>query len=223
MAMRICSPSGPSVLPSSLEPCDDAHAGGCISYRVACELRFVELGCPWMSFPNASPFMDEDVLDNAFAYASVQVFKVGAREDAWHTDGGASLLHAGLTMFGSRQLHVRLKGEEGSISLEQRPGSFYVGNLCALEHQVVHGATAPGSWGSGPPESQVQITVMLRSDLFRESRARIINACPGPRELLRVVNLETARHLAEVPFPLPDITAVVAECPRVTARELDVE
>ena len=129
----------------------------------------------------------------------------------------ASLLHAGLAIFGSRQLQVRLSGKEGCISLKQRPGSFYVGNLCALEHKVVHGATAPGSWGSGPPESQVQITVMLRSDLFREIRARRINACPGPRELFRVVNLETARHLAEVPFPLPDIAAIIAECPHVVA------
>ena len=61
--------------------------------------------------------MDEDLSDNAFAYASVQVLKVGEREDGWHTDGGASLLHAGLTIFGSRQLLVKVKGEKGCISL----------------------------------------------------------------------------------------------------------
>ena len=91
---------------------------------------------------------------------------------------------------------VGRKGKAGCISLEQRPGSFYVGNLCALEHNVVHGATAPGSWGDGPPESQVQIMIMLRSGLFRETRARKINACPGPHELFRIVNVEAARHLA---------------------------
>ena len=147
----------------------------------------------------------------------MQVCKVGEREDGWHTDGGASLLHAGLTIFGSRQLHVKLKNKTGCISLDQRPGSFYVGNLCALEHNVVHGATSPGSWGDGPPESQVQIMVMLRSDLFREIRARTINACPGPHELFRIVNRETARHLAEVPFPLPDLATVLAECPQNVA------
>ena len=71
--------------------------------------------------------------------------------------------------------------------------------------------------GSGPPENQVQIAVMIRSDLFRELRARRMNACPGPKELFRVVNIETARHLAEVPFPIPNIAAVLAECPHVVA------
>ena len=135
------------------------------------------MGLPVDFLPNATPFTDEDLSDNAFAYASVQVLKAGEREDGWHTDGGASLLHAGLTIFGSRQLLVKVKDEEGCISLAQRPGSFYVGNLCALEHNVAHGASAPGSWGDGPPENQVQITVMLRSELFREVRARKTDAC----------------------------------------------
>ena len=147
--------------------------------RVRAEIRRV--GLPVDSLPNASPFMDEDLSDNAFAYASVQVLKVGEREDGWHTDGGASLLHAGLTIFGSRQLLVEVRGEEGCISLAQRPGSFYVGNLCALEHNVAHGASAPGSLDDGPPEQQVQIAVMLRSDLFRQARARKIDSRPGPQ------------------------------------------
>ena len=146
--------------------------------------------------------------DNAFVYASVQVCRVGEREDGWHTDGGASLLHAGLTIFGSREMQVRLKGRDGCISLKQRPGSFYVGNFCALEHNVVHGETAPGSW------HDLQIMVMFRSDFFRWKEPRKINAFPEPRDLFRIVNDMTARHLAEVPLPLPDIAAVIAECPR---------
>ena len=41
--------------------------------------------------------MQEDFADNAFVYASVQLMKIGGREDGWHTDGGASLLHAAVT------------------------------------------------------------------------------------------------------------------------------
>jgi len=183
--------------------------------RVRAEIR--RAGLPVDRYANASPFMEEDLSDNAFAYASIQVLKVGKREDGWHTDGGASLLHAGLTIFGSRQLLVKVKGEQGCISLAQRPGSFYVGNLCALEHNVAHGASAPGSLGDGPPENQVQITVMLRSDLFRQARARKKDSCPGPLELFRIVNNETARHLAEVPYPLPELGDVLAECPHVVS------
>ena len=59
--------------------------------------------------------------------------------------------------------------------------------------------------------------VMLRSDLFRQVRARKTDGCPGPPELFRIVNKETASHLAEVPFPLPDIAAVLAEVPQVVS------
>ena len=78
---------------------------------------------------------------------------------------------------------------------------------------MAHGETSPGAMGHGfvPTKSQVQIMVMLRSDLFRECRARRINACPAPSELFRIVNQVTARHLEEVPFPLLDIVAVLAE------------
>ena len=167
---------------------------------------------------NGGVFMEEDFADNAFVYASVQLLKIGEREDGWHTDGGASLLHAGVTLFGSRTLQVKLEDAPGCISLPQRPGSFYVGNLCALEHNVAHGEHAAGSYGEGPPSEQVQITVMLRTDVFRAARARRINATPGPTELFRIVNNETARHLAEQPFHLPDLTAVIAES-RVAGKE----
>ena len=75
--------------------------------RVRAETRRV--GLPVDVLPNASPSMEEGVSDNAFAYAGVQVLKVGKREDGWHTDGGASLLHVGLTIVGRRQLRVRGK------------------------------------------------------------------------------------------------------------------
>ena len=51
-----------------------------------------------MTFPDASPLMDDALSQSAFAYAPVQVCTVGEREDGWDTDGGASLLHAGLTI-----------------------------------------------------------------------------------------------------------------------------
>jgi len=159
---------------------------------------------------NCALFMNEDFVDNAFAYASVQVLKIGAREDGWHTDGGASLLHAAVTIFGSRTLEVK-PVDACCIRLPQRPGSFYLGNLCALSHNAVHGEVSAGSYGNGLPSEQVQIAVMLRSDVFRACRARTINSAPGPAELFRIVNTETAKHIAEQPFHLPDLAAVTAE------------
>ena len=159
---------------------------------------------------NDDVFTEEGFADNAWVYASVQMLKIAKREDRWHTDGGTLLLHAGLTMFGSRELQVKL--EDGScISLPQRPGSFYIGNLCALSHNVVHGEHSAGSLGEGQPAEQMQIAVMLRSDVFRRCRARKIDATPGPAELYRIVNHETAKHLSEHPLYLPDLAAIMAE------------
>ena len=63
-------------------------------------------------------------------------------------------------------------GGTGYVELEQRPGSFYIGNMCALEHSVAHGATPITPGGIDDPDSQVEIAVMLRSDRFRDNRAR---------------------------------------------------
>ena len=159
----------------------------------------------------AAEFMEEDFADNSFVYAPAQIFKNGVREDGWHTDGGASLLHAGLTLLGRRTLLVDLP-LAGCISLPQRPGSFYVGNLCALNHNVAHEEQAAGScYGEGPPSEQVQIAIMLRSDVFRLCRARKKGATPGPKALFCIVNSVTARHIAEHPFHLSDLAAVIAE------------
>ena len=152
---------------------------------------------------------------NAFVYASIQVLKCGSREDGWHTDGGGSLLHAALTLFGTRRVDVEC-GDQGCISMYQKPGSFYMGNLCALNHNVIHDEQPTGTYGCSSSccdVRQVQIAVLLRSDVFRAARARTINSTPGPVELFRIVNEETAKHLAEQPLHLPDLAAVLAESP----------
>ena len=77
---------------------------------------------------------------------------------------------------------------------------------------VAHGEEAAGTFGEGAPTEQIQIAVMLRTDVFRAARARTINSSPGPVELFSIVNTETAKHLAQQPFPMPDLAAVLAEC-----------
>ena len=81
--------------------------------------------------------LQEDFADNAFAYVSIQLMQPGARDDGWHTDGGCSLLHASVTLFGTRSVEVKVEGKP-QVTLDQELGSFYVGNLSALEHNVRH-------------------------------------------------------------------------------------
>ena len=55
---------------------------------------------------------------------------------------------------------------------------------------------------------------MIRSDVFRDFRAREKNSAPDPAEFFRVVNYAAAKHLADVPVALPDLTEVLAEVAR---------
>ena len=173
-----------------------------------------------ISRQNGKPILEEEFADNAFAYVSIQLMQPGTRSDGWHTDGGCSLLHASVTLYGTRSVEVRVEGKE-QVTLDQVPGSFYVGNLSALEHNVRHheeckhtfdgaAGTAQGAQG----DQRLQIAVMIRSDVFRECRARKINSTPGPAEFFRVVNYTVAQHLAHVPVALPDLTEVLAEVAR---------
>jgi hypothetical protein len=179
---------------------------------------------------NGQPIMQEDFADNAFAYASIQLMETGVRDDGWHTDGGCSLLHASVTLFGTRSVELKVEGKP-QVTLDQEPGSFYVGNLSALEHNVRHheeckhtfegaAVTAKGdgkdlaSAASAKGDQRLQIAVMIRCDVFRDCRARTINSTPGPAEFFRVVNYTVARHLADVPVALPDLTEVLAEVAR---------
>ena len=192
---------------------------------------------------NGQPILQEDFADNAVAYVSIQLMQPGARDDGWHTDGGCSLLHASVTLFGTRSVEVKVEGKP-QVTLDQKPGSFYVGNLSALEHNVRHheecehtfdgaartakgdgkdlasAATAKGDAEDLAPaetakgDQRLQIAVMIRSDVFRELRARKKNSTPGRVEFFRVVNRTVAQHLADVPVALPDLTEVLAEVAR---------
>ena len=193
-----------------------------------------------ISARNGDPILKKDFADNAFAYVSIQLIQPGARDDGWHTDGGCSLLHASVTLFGTRSVEVRVEGKP-QVTLNQEPGSFYVGNLCALQHNVRHhedckhtfdgaavtakgdgkdlasAATAKGDAEEPAPaetakgDQRLQMAVMIRSDVFREYHARKIDSTPGPAEFFRVVNYTVAEHLAKVPVSLPDLPEVLAE------------
>ena len=156
------------------------------------------------------------------------------------------MLHASVTLFGTRSVEVKVGGKT-QVTLDQEPGSFYVGNLCALEHNVRHheeckhtfdgaavtakgdgkdlasaAAAKGGAEDRAPAEAAkgdqgLQIAAMIRCDVFRECRARIINSTPGPVELFCVLNYAVAEHLADVPVALPDLAEVLAEVTRTAS------
>ena len=84
---------------------------------------------------NGTHFFATCFSDTAFTYGVLQVMKPSERYDPANFDGGASLLHGGLTIFGTRHLECKVvasaAGEEAWKVRRQRPGRFCVGNWCA--------------------------------------------------------------------------------------------
>ena len=138
--------------------------------------------------------------------------KPSERYDPEHVDGGASLLHGGLTIFGSRHLECKVAAsaasEEAWEVLPQRPGSFYVGNLCAPFHRVRHlEQTGPLCAAAG----DVQVAVMFRTDVFRAERSRATKFKPRPEEVFDIVNEVVASALSARPLSFPDFASCLAE------------
>ena len=160
---------------------------------------------------NGRHFVDNSLATNAWAYATIQVMKPSEREDPPHFDGGASLLHAGLTIWGKRGMDVQLQPEAEWRRLHQKPGSFYVGNLCAAWHKVSHfpPEDAKPLWVEDGFEG-VRVAVMLRTNVFSAARARTMNGQPSPAEVYQVVNTAVAQHLATKGLHLPTFSACVA-------------
>ena len=133
---------------------------------------------------NGAHFFNTCFSDTALTYGVLQVMKPSDRYDPAHFDGGAPLLHRGLTILGSRHLEcmmvVSVASEEDWEVLPQRPGSFYVGNLCAPCHRVGH-LEQPGPLCAAAGD--VHVAVMLRTDVFRAERSRAKKCKPKPVEV----------------------------------------
>ena len=164
---------------------------------------------------NGQHFFSTCFSDTALTYGVIQVMKAGHRYDSEHFDGGASLLHAGLTIFGTR--HVEVKVAESAADkwnvLPQSAGSFYMGNMCAAWHRVHHldrkeAGTLCGAAGN------VHIAVMLRTDVFREERARSMSTKPTPCRVFDIVNQVVASSLATDPLHFPDLATCIFDLSR---------
>ena len=120
------------------------------------------------------------------------------------------MLHAGLTVWGRRGLEIRLaKPAQGApkVGMEflQKPGFFYIRNLCAPWHRVVHlppEQTEP-LHRSSDSEEGVHIAAMFWSAVVSEAQARCKLSKASPAEVYDVVNGMVARNLATEKLRLP--------------------
>ena len=81
---------------------------------------------------NGGGFLSTSFVGTALCYASIQIMRCQPRHDPEHFDGGAPLLHAGLTVYGRRVVAYQ----------RAEPGDFSAGNLTAPLHRVEHFGSA---------------------------------------------------------------------------------
>ena len=119
-----------------------------------------------------------------------------------------------MTIFGARDVEVKVAGSaalEWDV-LRQVPGSFYMGNLCAAWHRVRHFERTRAQLLCAAA-GDVQIAVMLRTDVFRDNRARGMQK-PNPGRVFDIVNDVVASALATNPLRFPDMRTCLAELSR---------
>ena len=129
----------------------------------------------------------------------------GCWREAVHLDGGASVLHLGLTLFGRRGL-LLMEPDGETVVLRNSPGSVYLGLLTGPEHQVVHedGSTAE-HW-----LEKYSVTVMCRTALFAENKARLRNTTPSPAAFFHALTNSFLESIQNLEFHLPTFKEVLA-------------
>ena len=104
----------------------------------------------------------------------------GFWEEPEHQDGGASVLHLGLTLYGRRTLACRRGLGLRDVLILNTPGVVYVGQLTGPVHQVSHQAALESELLEVPGLGRLAVSVMLRTSLFAWSRARLRQTSPSP-------------------------------------------
>ena len=97
---------------------------------------------------NFSPFMHGNFPD--FDDASVELINFEGQEGTWHTDGGASLLDAVVTIFGSHDLVVEASLHASGVTYAQQPGGTpqpgsIVGSIAQARQEA---------WAAGRPTTR---------------------------------------------------------------------
>ena len=139
-----------------------------------------------------------------------------------HQDGGASIVHLGVTLFGRRELvcrqDVATSPETGlpPVVLMCPPGSVYMGGLTGPVHQVTHHEPRPGEAlrGSGVATSPdfdegLSVTIMCRTALFPHNQARLRNVTPSPQVFFTTLAESVRASFAELPFRLPTLPEIL--------------
>ena len=98
-----------------------------------------------------------------------------------HQDGGASVVHIGITLYDRRDLRFIQGKDMADVSVDNGPGTVYFGQVTGAEHQVHHKEALDCELLNVPAVGLCSVTAMLRSGLFPYNRARVRGTTPSPQ------------------------------------------
>jgi hypothetical protein len=165
---------------------------------------------------NGHAFLDTPLDEWLLTCGELCISNAGSKDNGFweeerHQDGGGSILHMGLTVFGCRTV-VCERPEQEHIDLRCFPGKVYMGNLTGPWHQVKHTRARPADlW-----EGEFSVTVMCRCALFAANRARQRNTTPNPPEFFRQLAASFTKSLVTIEFKLPSLKEVLCFMPEET-------
>jgi hypothetical protein len=122
-----------------------------------------------------------------------------------HLDGGASIMHLGLTLFGRRNLVCRQGLGLSDVSIPNVPGAVCCGQLTGPLHLVTHELAEDHELLHVPGLGRLGVNVMMRTALFPFNRARLRNTTPSPQALFEALARSFRETLASMEFRLPSL------------------
>ena len=159
-------------------------------------------------------------ISNAGSEASSQESS-GPWEEPLHQDGGASILHMGLTVYGRRDVRFIQGPGLADVAVRNVPGTVYFGQVTGAEHQVHHRvASSPSELLHLPGFGQVSVTVMLRTALFPYNRARMRNTTPSPVVVFHALARSFRESCARGAWRFPSLAECETELLTVPVLEL---
>ena len=161
---------------------------------------------------NGQQLRDVHPAEWLFHFWMPQPMQTGAgRLDKKHVDGGASIVHLSLSLFGTRKLLFWEEGVAQPHVMILREGDVYISSPAAFEHQVLH----QDDPASGEELLQfggmglVKLAIQLRCDTFALNRGRSPPA--SPKHALKAASEAVQRWLLKVPLALPTLEEAQAE------------
>ena len=170
---------------------------------------------------NGDQFLDLSV-EEWFAASGELVFvepgsdETGFWAEPEHQDGGASVMHVGVTLYGRRRCERRQGFGLPDVVVPNAPGTVYTGQLTGPTHQVHHEASAAGELLEVPGLGLCGVNVMLRTALFSFNRSRGRATTPSPQVFWEVLVRSLREGFARGEWKLPSL----ADCIAVSADDL---